>query len=436
MQSARVFPLVAWMVLSIASVAALAYWDDRRESTSALQDFAHEQVVAAAAVASAVSVQTDADPGKLLASVRAVNAPGTLLVLLRLSNGALLAGDGRELRSPEIEAAIARGDEWVRLSRPASAALGLPERTSMAGLSGATVAGARYGVVVVATAQRERDREIRASWRLLLAVGIASGLVLAFGGLALRRQRKELELARELAVAEAQRTADERLVRADKLATMGALATGIAHEVSTPLGVIVGRADQLVAKVANDERAKRAVDDILAQSERITRVVRGFLTLARGDAPLLERVGPEDVARETAALVEHRFRRAGVRLVKDLAPELPRIACEPRLLEQAIANLLLNACDACDEGGEVELCVLANGGRVAFVVTDDGEGISAEAAARATEPFFTTKPAGKGTGLGLAIANEIVKHHNGTFSLAPRRDERGTRACVEIPAAG
>ena len=94
---------------------------------------------------------------------------------------------------------------------------------------------------------------------------VASGLVLVFGGLALRKQRKELELARELAVAEVRRERDERLVRADKLATMGALATGIAHEVSTPLGVMMGRAEQVLPKVAGDERTRRAVEAILEQ---------------------------------------------------------------------------------------------------------------------------------------------------------------------------
>ena len=97
-------------------------------------------------------------------------------------------------------------------------------------------------------------------------------------------------------------------------------------------------------------------------------------------------------------------------------------------------NLLLNACDACSEGGHVTLAVRAVGDRVAFVVIDDGEGITPSVAARATEPFFTTKSEDAGTGLGLAIANEIVKHHHGEFALAPRGDKRGTRATVELAA--
>jgi signal transduction histidine kinase len=274
---------------------------------------------------------------------------------------------------------------------------------------------------------------LRARWRLVLGVIVASGLVLAFGGLAMRTQRRELELAHELAISALRTERDERLVRADKLATMGALATGIAHEVSTPLGVILGRAEQLLPKQP-DDRARRAVETISAQTERIHDVIRGFLALARGNRPTLAHFSPEELARAAIGLVEHRFERAAVTLKADIAADLPKVACDPRLFEQVIVNLLLNACDACTEGGLVTLSVRADPERVAFAVTDDGIGITPDAAERVTEPFFTTKPEGKGTGLGLAIANEIVKHHCGSLSLHPREGGRGTCASVELPA--
>jgi signal transduction histidine kinase len=237
-------------------------------------------------------------------------------------------------------------------------------------------------------------------------------------------------------VHEAVRARDERLVRADKLATMGALAIGIAHEVSTPLGVIVGRAEQLAPRVKDDPRAQHAVSAIAEQAERIERVVRGLLTLARGGAPSLERVGPTGLARAAVDLVSHRFDAAGVALRLAAEENLPHVACDARLLEQALVNLLLNACDACDEGGHVIVSVERAGDKVAFVVTDDGEGIGTQAALRATEPFFTTKPEGKGTGLGLAIANEIINHHQGKLAIAARASTRGTEARIELPAQG
>ena len=139
--------------------------------------------------------------------------------------------------------------------------------------------------------------------------------------------------------------------------------------------------------------------------------------------------------RVAANLVEHRFSKASVQLSTSFANELPLVACEPRLMEQVLVNLLLNACDACATGERVELRIVAERGRVAFVVDDDGMGISSDAAARMLEPFFTTKSAGEGSGLGLAITNELVKHHRGKLTLAARDGHRGTRACVELPTA-
>ena len=407
------------------------------------QAFAVRLAVAPGRVAEVALLTRD-----LVEGIEEIEKPGARMLLLqRPENHGLVSTDGRFVPSSSIASALNAGRASLRLTRAEAARLGLPERTAMVGL--ATVdAGelGRWGVATVATAERERDREVRAEWRFVLGVILASGLVLAFGGVAVSKQRKELELARELIVAEAQKQRDERLVRADKLATMGALATGIAHEVSTPLGVIMGRAEQLLPMVQADERARRALDAILAQAERINGIIRGFLSLARGDAPQLERARPSDLAGVAVDLVEHRFVNAGVSLTTDIAPGLPTVSCEPRLFEQVIVNLLLNACDACEPGGHVTLRLRADADRVAFVVTDDGSGIPADAAARILEPFFTTKPAGSGSGLGLAIANEIVKHHNGSLSVESRSDlssrdssnpsirARGTRACIQLPA--
>jgi signal transduction histidine kinase len=293
----------------------------------------------------------------------------------------------------------------------------------------------KWGVAVVATAQRVRDREIRGKRRLILGVVLAAALVTLFGGWAMRKQRDETDRARELAAAEAARAADERLQRADKLATLGALATGIAHEVATPLGVILGRAEQLAPRVATDEKARRAVASIQEQGERIDQIVRGFLTLARGQQPETREEDPAAIARAAASLARHRFAKAGVVLELSTASGLPKLTCEPRLLEQALVNLLLNACDACVDakGGKVTVAVRATGNEsVVFEVDDEGTGIDQETAARATEAFYTTKRSGRGTGLGLAIATEIVKHHRGTLNLAPR-SPRGTRATIEVP---
>ena len=264
---------------------------------------------------------------------------------------------------------------------------------------------------------------------------LSAGLVFLFGTAALRRQRRGMLLERELALAALARARDGELATASRAAMMGTLAMGIAHEVSTPLAVIAGRAEQLAARSGGDERATRAVQAILEQSERIRRVVRGFLDLARGEEPVLGDTAPGAVLEGAIGLVEHRFAAAGVSLSRGAgarARDLPAIHCDLQMLQQAVVNLLLNACDACERGGRVEASAALDGEHVAFTVVDDGVGITPEAAARATEPFFTTKAKGQGTGIGLAIASEIVKLHRGTLSLRPA-SPRGTTATLRVP---
>ena len=373
-------------------------------------------------------------PSTLLVAISQVEQPGDTLVLLQPPGSSdFIATDGRRVAADAIRAALHEKRTSVRLSRPEAAALGLPERMAFAGL--ADVDGGalgRWSIAAVVTARRERDRERRAQWRLVLGVAVASGLVLVFGGIALKNQRKELELEQEIAVLAAQGERDDRLSRATRAAVMGTFAMGVAHEVSTPLGVIVGRAEQLAGRVAGDERATHAARVILDQAERIKLLVRRFLDLARGGPPAFTRVSCASVVRAAVALVDHRFGKAGVQLKTEIAQGLPMIQCDPALLEHALVNLLLNACDACTLGGKVDVTARAEAGHVTVVVTDDGAGITPEDAARATEPFFKTKPEGAGTGLGLAIASEIVKSHRGVLSIEPW-SPRGTRARIELP---
>ncbi len=438
--------LVVAMALTLASVLAVALWDERREARAALDDFAAEQTaVARTAVAALVqrggalecSVPGSACLSEALGVIRhSTEQPGSVRVLVGVP-GQPLRGDSTEQGglAPGLEAALDAGRPWVQLTREEASALGLPHRMAVAGFASLPgVTGGRWAVAVVATAQRVRDRESRALWRLLLGTLLAALLVGSFGGVALREQRRELELRHVLAMREAVQARDRRLVEADKLATLGALATGVAHEVSTPLGIIVGRAEQLLPRLESTSRSHRAASTILEQAQRISRIIRAFLTLARGGAPSLSHVPPEALAHAALDLVEHRFIEAKVSLLHHLEADLPRVACDAALFEQVLVNLLLNACDACTPGGTVELQVERHEGRVAFLVDDDGTGISAEAAERCLEPLFTTKPPGKGTGLGLTIASEIVKHHHGSLVFEPRLGLKGTRVRVELAA--
>ncbi len=481
----RGLALRAAMVGAVALIAVLGWLDDRREAAAALEDFSQEQATLAASVGGQLRAQlalreraplesgeardaVDARSSRasrsldpmdsmdaiepLLLEAARVARPGESLVLVLppgAGSGAAGAGSasantwrsvgGRRFDAPTLSAALDAGARTLRLDRPEAAALGLPARTAVAGLR-AIDAGrfGRWGVAVVTSASRERDRQRRASLRLVLGVTLAGGLVFVFGAIALAQQRRELELSRELERAAAARARDERLVRADRVAVMGTLATGVAHEISTPLAVIASRTEQLIAKGAIDARGQRHLEVIQEQAERIAGVIRGFMALARGGAPVLTSTAPERLARAAVRLAEHRLIERGVTLRTDVAAALPELHCDRRLIEHALVNLLLNACAACPRGGHIELSAISSAASistaasVSFVVDDDGVGIGQEAAARALEPFFTTKPLGEGAGLGLAITHEIVQAHHGTLTIAPR-PSGGTRAVICLP---
>lgn len=424
---------IAAMALIVALIAGLAYWDAARESTAALDQLAERQVTLARGLAALLRPAGDAELSALL---RAVERPNVLAVLVhRPGESALLATDGSRVSSALVLGALERGAVSVKIPRDEAAAFRLPARTALAGIAHVDrVGGAPWDLVAIASAAHERDREIWARRRLILSVLLAAGLVLMFGGLAMRNQRKELILERELALAALAQGRDQRLQRASKAAVMGTLAVGVAHEISTPLGVIAARAEQMVPKVANDERLAGSVAAILSQTDRIKQVIRGLLGLARGDAPSAERIAPGAVVDEAVGLVEHRFEKAGVRLTRVVALNLPAILGDPRLLEHAVVNLLLNACDACREGDEVVVRAEGSTAEVRFAVEDPGTGISPADRERALEPFFTTKARGEGTGLGLAIAREIVTSHRGRLELLPRQP-RGTVAMIHLPPA-
>jgi len=445
------------MLLAITAVTGLAWWDSQRESEGVLREVGREQsdlasIVALDLQAHLATAARDAElagarglagvdlmtrVGDLLGNAASVERRGELRVFIAPPNErALYSAGAKVVSSPRIRDALDRNEATLKLSRAEAAEIDLVARTAMAGLAHVeSGAFGRWGVVAVATAARQRDRETRAFWRLVLGVGVATGLVLAFGGIALHNQRRELEAQQKLAVADAERERDSRLIQAERVATMGTFALGVVHEVATPLGVIVGRAEQLRARAGDDERSVQAARGIIGQVDRIQLVIRRFLDMARGGPLALSRSYPGDIVRAAAASVEHRFGKARVFLSIDAPEGSNEILCDRALLEQALVNLLLNACDACaGRGRRVEISTRSDAEQIVFVVTDDGVGIEPEVAARARAPFFTTKPPHAGTGLGLAIASEIAKSHRGELTIAPNSGP-GTRASIRIPAA-
>ena len=421
--------LLLSMVVAVAAIGVLAFANERRRSEAELADLAREQAAVAEAAMPRFATATLVELERA-GVTRIVIVPGTPAIgrdIPEDRRAHLL--DGTRVDLPDLTAAAAHGERTARIDRDRAPLLGLPARTAMAGLArmpdGTTLA-------IVSTAADQRDRDRAGQQRLIGSILLAAGLVSAFGGLALARQRTQLMLERELAVSDTARARDSELERLSRAATMAALGSGVAHELSTPLGVIVGRAEQLLARAGGDERITKNAQAILDEADHIDKVVRGLLGLARGAPIAMQESTPDVLVREAVALVEHRFTRAGVTLVPDVAADLPPVRCEPLLFKHALVNLLLNACEASPRGSTVRVVVRAEAGEVTFAVADEGQGITPEHAARATEPFFTTK--GDGTGLGLAIANEIATTHRGSLHIEARAP-KGTEVSIKLPEA-
>jgi signal transduction histidine kinase len=436
------------MLLALGGVLAVNLVMEAREAQAAHEDFKETQVKVAVAAACVLLSNLESSPNPLpwvLRDLHPLEQAGVTRLFVRPPTLPWLSVDGLEIQSPPLQRAYAANGRWFPVQAAEAGTLGLPEQDAALSLSGAVDRGGRTWIVAVAgSAFREPGRSLHARWRLAASFLTMGAFLFIMAWWALRFQKQELEMAREIDLREMGRQKDQALSQADRAATMLTLASGVAHEIGTPLGVISGRAAQLAARLPEDERNLRLAQTIQDEAEQINRTVRRFLELARGGTARAEAFEPGELVRAAAAMVEHRFQKAGVDLALsidpgsgmpdpgDLAPGLPAMRGDFQLLQHLLVNLLLNACDASRPGEPVTVRVRAEETRMVLEVADQGKGIPEALAGRVLEPFFTTKPQGQGSGLGLALAREIVRMHRGEISLE-RLEPRGTLIRVELP---
>ncbi len=242
----------------------------------------------------------------------------------------------------------------------------------------------------------------------------------------LRAQIEEL-VAREREL----RTAREELLRAERLATVGRLAAGVAHEIGNPLGALTGYVEIGRAEPA---RAPELLSAIGVEAARIDRTVRELMDFARPGKMELEAVPIERALDAAVRLVRAHPRWRSMTLNTELPPGLPPVRASGHHLVQVLVNLFLNAADACDGRGRVRVAALAEpGGVLALTVDDDGPGLPPGSEERIFEPFYTTKERGLGNGLGLAICRQIVESFGGT--IRAERGEPGARFRIGLGVA-
>ncbi len=253
-------------------------------------------------------------------------------------------------------------------------------------------------------------------------------LALAFGDERERLAAKVRELtAANAALAEARAS----LLRSEKLATVGRLAAGLAHEVGNPLGAVSGYVELARARLPPEPHPDLvdALARIDTAAQRIDRTVRDLLDFARPSPPLL---APIDLAAALdgalrLARVQRRFKRVEVAL--DLPAGLPPVQADEHHLAQVLLNLLLNAGDAMGGEGQVAIAAHVTSDAVVLTVQDTGPGIAPGDLPRVFDPFFTTKDPGEGTGLGLALSHRIMESFGGEIAA---RDAPGKGACFEL----
>jgi two-component system sensor histidine kinase PilS (NtrC family) len=225
---------------------------------------------------------------------------------------------------------------------------------------------------------------------------------------------------------------EEQVRRADRLAAVGKLAAGMAHEIRNPLASMSGSVQVLRQElVTTSEEHRRLMDIVVRETDRLNELITDFLLFARPGQAKREAVDLAAVIEETAALVG---KGSEARLAVDARLEQPlAVAGDPRELRQVFWNLLVNAAQAMPRGGRIELRGrAAEAGWLEVTVRDSGEGIAAKDLPRIFDPFFTTKPTG--TGLGLAIVHRIVQSHGGTITVASRPGA-GATFTLRFPAA-
>jgi len=217
---------------------------------------------------------------------------------------------------------------------------------------------------------------------------------------------------------------NEQIIEAGKLASVGELAAGIAHEINNPVAIMVEEAGWIEDLLEEDgtcedpAEVRRALKQIKDQGVRCKQITHKLLSFARKTDPELRKVQLNELIDEVVALSEQRVKYSNVKLTLNLAQHLPEVHVSPSEFEQVLLNLVNNALDAMTpEGGTLEITTRVDGGHLVVDVADTGQGIPKANLARIFDPFFTTKPVGKGTGLGLSICYGIIKKMEGEISV-------------------
>jgi two-component system, NtrC family, sensor kinase len=228
-----------------------------------------------------------------------------------------------------------------------------------------------------------------------------------------------------------------QLMQSEKLASLGRLASGVAHEINSPLTGILTFSHLLMRKLKGNPELQRELELIVKETTRVSTIVRGLLDFARESKPQKRPCNVNDLILHTFSLVQHQSVFHDIRIQKNLDPRVPLILLDSNQIQQVFMNILLNAADAMPAGGTLTVTTQITAGDPFLHIrfADTGCGIPDQDLNRIFDPFFTTKAEKKGTGLGLAVSYGIIDRHNGKIEVQSE-EGKGTTFIIKLPLDG
>jgi signal transduction histidine kinase len=280
---------------------------------------------------------------------------------------------------------------------------------------------AETDVTVLPVTLEQLDSALRASPSL--PAHFVSVLVRSLARRNLRSIEQQLKI-REFAVS--------RIQESERLAVVGQLAAGVAHELNNPLQGIVAYSHLLLEKLDENDHHRPSVEKIVAQADRCIAIVRALLDFSRPVAPKKQPSDVNSLLAECIDLVDAQAQFINIELERSFDARLPRVMVDPAQMEEVFVNLIINAAEAMSGSGRLTIVTRQTDHHVEIEISDTGPGIAREDLERVFDPFFSTKEAGHGTGLGLAISYGIVREHEGSISVSSERGA-GATFVVRLP---
>ncbi len=226
----------------------------------------------------------------------------------------------------------------------------------------------------------------------------------------------------------------QQIMKSERLATLGQLAAGVAHEINNPLGAVLMYTHLSLEEMEAEDTRRKNLEKVVGEATRCRDIVKGLLDFARQTEPKVEESDVNEILNRTFSLVENQALFQNVKIKKLLSPSLPKVMMDSNQIQQVFANIILNAAEAIEGEGELIIGtrIATDNEHIEIEFTDTGCGIPPENYEKIFDPFFTTKEVGRGTGLGLAISYGIIARHKGTINIRSRPG-KGSTFIVRLP---